>query len=312
MLVLSHRDAERTISEQAGVLTTAQAVGFAGPGAVRGHLAANRWQRICRGVLCTHNGPLSRKEHLWAAVLVAGPAAVLAGTTALAEAGVHGLRDDTIRILVPAARNRTLLLPRLPYDMPRVRVTRTRVLPPEHLQDGRPPRTTPARAAVDAAVWAATSDGARVILAAACQQRRVTPEEIFEVLALRRKLPRHSMIKATTLDIAGGAQALSEINFMNLCRNFRLPSPDQQVRRVDTTGRVRYLDAYWKQWRVHVEVDGAHHMDAGSWADDMLRQNQTWIKGDRILRFPAAVIRSRPAEVAGQLHAALQAGGWRP
>ena len=120
------------------------------------------------------------------------------------------------------------------------------------------------------------------------------------------------MIRSTMLDIAGGAHALSEIDFVNLCRRFRLPSPDQQARRTDAAGRVRYLDAHWKRWRLHVEVDGSHHLDVEQWADDMLRQNQIWISGDRILRFPAAVIRSRPAQVAGQLHAALTAGGWHP
>ena len=298
--------------EQSGVLTTPQAVRLTGRGTVRGHLTAGRWRRVCQGILCTHNGQLARKQHLWVAVLVAGPGAVLAGSTALTEAGVRGLRDDAIRVLVPAVRNRTGRLPQLPSDMPQLKVTPTRVLPVAHLQAGRPPRTTAARAAVDAAVWAQTTDGARSILATACQQRRVTPDQVFEVLAVRRALPRRSMIRSTMLDIAGGAHALSEIDFVNLCRRFRLPRPDQQARRTDAAGRVRYLDAHWKRWKLHVEVDGSHHLDVEQWADDMLRQNQIWISGDRILRFPAAVIRSRPAQVAGQLHAALTAGGWHP
>jgi hypothetical protein len=51
-------------------------------------------------------------------------------------------------------------------------------------------------------------------------------------------------------------------------------------------------------------------MDARHWAADMLRQNQVWIAGDRVLRFPAWLIRARPAEVADQLRAALAAAGW--
>jgi hypothetical protein len=44
----------------------------------------------------------------------------------------------------------------------------------------------------------------------------------------------------------------------------------------------------------------------------MRRQNDIWIAGDRILRFPAWMMRARPEEVAAQLRAALIAAGWRP
>jgi hypothetical protein len=51
-----------------------------------------------------------------------------------------------------------------------------------------------------------------------------------------------------------------------------------------------------------VEIDGAHHMDVRRWADDMLRQNQVWIAGDRILRFPAWLVRAEPAVRAADLN----------
>ncbi|MEV6709076.1 DUF559 domain-containing protein [Micromonospora wenchangensis] len=85
-----------------------------------------------------------------------------------------------------------------------------------------------------------------------------------------------------------------------------------QERRRDADGRTRYLDAYWRRWGLHVEVDGAHHMDVRHWAADLRRQNGVWISGDRILRFTAFDVRHRPDEVAAQLRAALTAAGWRP
>lgn len=116
----------------------------------------------------------------------------------------------------------------------------------------------------------------------------------------------------TAHDAAGGAHALSEIDLIRLCRRFGLPRPESQERRVDASGRVRYLDAYWRRWRLHVEVDGAHHMDARHWEADLRRQNEVWISGDRILRFSAWQVRHRPQEVAAQLRRALEAAGWRP
>ena len=169
-----------------------------------------------------------------------------------------------------------------------------------------------ARSAIDAAVWARGPDQARTVLAVACQQRRVTAAEIFEALAVTPTVRRRSLIRATLADIDGGAHALSEIDFVELCRRYRLPVPDLQERRHDADGRARYLDAYWKRWCLHAEVDGAHHMEVGHWAADMLRQNQVWISGDRILRFPAWLIRAHPDEVAAQVRAALRAAGWDP
>jgi very-short-patch-repair endonuclease len=192
-----------------------------------------------------------------------------------------------------------------------VRIYRSGYLPAEHLQVGRPPRTTVTRAVVDAAAWARTPGEARLVLAAACQQRRVKPDELTEVVAAMPRVRRRRLIRTTLGDIAGGALALSEIDFVALCRRFRLPRPDLRERRTDAEGRVRYLDAYWKDWRLYAEIDGAHHMDVRHWAADMLRQNQIWIAGDRILRFPAWLVRADPSAVADQIRAALLSGGWR-
>ncbi|WP_238433736.1 hypothetical protein [Micromonospora tarensis] len=253
--------------EQAGVLTTAQVSGLLSEGAVRGRIRSGRWRSICRGVVLTGNGRLTRDQQLWVAVLVAGPGSMLAGVTAAAEAGVRGLRREPLHVLVPAARRaaRTTLR-NLPIDMPAVLVHRTSVLPDSHRQLARPPRTTTARALVDAAGWAVGVDEAQGLLAAGCQQRRVLPEELRAVLDVLPRAPRRHLIGQAIGDIAGGAQALSEIDFVRLCRLHRLPVPDLQEHRVDAAGRNRWLDAYWREWRVQVEIDGAHHMDARQWA----------------------------------------------
>jgi hypothetical protein len=297
--------------EQAGVLSTTQAVALLGRGVVRGLVRRNVWRSICRGIVLTTNGRLTRDQQLWVAVIAAGPGAVLAGATAAAEGGVRGLRREPLQVLVPAERHPSRCLPKLPLDMAGVRVYRTGYLPAEHRQVGRPLRTTIARAVVDAAAWARTPNEARFVLAAACQQRRVDPLELTQVVAGMPRVRRRRLIRTTLGDLEGGAQALSEIDFVALCRRFQLPRPDLQERRIDADGRIRYLDAYWKDWRLHVEIDGAHHMDVRYWAADMLRQNQVWIAGDRILRFPAWLVRAEPAMVADQVRAALVASGWR-
>lgn len=312
---LPHDDApelEWLIFGQSGVLTYRQAVDAIGRARVRRMIHAGRWRNIIRGVLLTQNGELTRAQQLWVAVLVAGPGALLAGAAAAAESSVRGLRGDPIDVLVPASRVRTDLLRQLPPDMTGVVVHRTTVLPRDHVQVGRPTRTTLPRAVVDAASWARSNDEARTIVASACQQRRVTAEELDAVVDVLPRMPRRALVRATIADIAGGAQALSEIDFVRLCRRFRLPEPDLQERRRDAAGRLRFLDAYWRKWRLHVEVDGAHHMEVRHWEADLRRQNEVWIPGDRVLRFSSYQVRRRQTEVADQLRRALLASGWQP
>ncbi len=299
--------------EQAGVLTTSQARSVLTEGAVRGLVRSGRWRSVGRGLLLAGNGRLTRDQQLWLAVLAAGSGAVLAGVTAAAESGVRGLRSEPLHVLVPAARRVGRGgLRRLPIDMAAVVVHRSTVLPEEHLQVGRPPRTTTARALVDAAGWAPTVREAQQVLAAGCQQRRVLPEEVSAVLRRMPRAPRRRLIRQTIDDIAGGAQALSEIDFVRLCRRAGLPRPDLQQHRADAAGRTRWLDAYWREWGVHVEIDGAHHMDVRQWTADMQRQNDIWTAGDRILRFPAWLVRAHPDQVADTVRRALIAAGWQP
>jgi very-short-patch-repair endonuclease len=167
-----------------------------------------------------------------------------------------------------------------------------------------------ARALVDAAGWARGEAEARSIVAAGCQQRRTTPGEITAVVQQLPRARRRALILETAGYAAGGAEALSEIAFLRLCKRHRLPPPRMQEPRRDASGRMRYLDAYWPEWHLHVEIDGAHHMGVRHWEADMRRQNDVWIRGDRVLRFSAAQIHHNPTEVAEQLAAALHVAGW--
>jgi very-short-patch-repair endonuclease len=303
---------EWLLFEQSGVLTTAQAARLLSPGKVRHLVGTGRWRRWCRGVLVAHPAELNRQQQLWVAVLSVGGGAVLAGLAAAGEAGLRGFRAEPIDLLVPATRTTATARQRLRPGMPGVRVHRTGVLPPEHIQAARPIRTTTARALVDAAGWVRGEDEARSIIAAGCQQRLATPAEIVAVVERMPRARRRVLIVETARYAQGGATALSEIDFVRLCRRHRLPAPDLQERRRDAAGRTRFLDAYWREWRLHAEVDGAHHMAVRHWEADMTRQNDVWIAGDRILRFSAGQVRHHPAEVAAQVHRALEAAGWVP
>ena len=149
-----------------------------------------------------------------------------------------------------------------------------------------------------------------MIVMAGFQQGLVSADGVRAVLDRMPRAHRRALIAEAVTDAEAGAQSLPEVHFLRLCRRLRLPTPSLQHRRTDSAGQVRYLDAYFEQWGVHVEIDGGQHTDVREWWADMRRQNALWIPGDRVLRFPAWAIRHQPAEVATQLRAALTAAGW--
>jgi very-short-patch-repair endonuclease len=266
---------------QHDVITWAQARRFVSESAMRHRLRTGRWRQVHREIYVAHNGPIGHEQKLWIAVLATG--AVTAGPTALAEYGLRRHSGSEIRVITLANRR--------PRHAPAgVVVHRTSLLPSGDIHEiGDPPKTMPARSVVGAAQWAQTDDEACAIVAA----------------ALQRGL-------ATGADAAGGAHSLAELDYLRHNRHYGLPEPRHQIRRKDSRGRVRYLDVYYEVWQVHVEIDGGHHNDAGAQWADMRRQNDVWIRGDRVLRFPAWLVRRRPAEVFAQVRAALEAAGWRP
>lgn len=75
------------------------------------------------------------------------------------------------------------------------------------------------------------------LLAAGVQQRLVRVGQLERVVTQNKRLRRRRLIASTLDDIAGGAQALSELDFTRLVvRAYRLPEPDRQRRRGNRHG----------------------------------------------------------------------------
>ncbi|WP_405114385.1 endonuclease domain-containing protein [Micromonospora sp. NBC_01405] len=289
---------------QEEVISLHQALRHLSRKAIRHRVDTHRWRQVHRAVFVAHNGPVSAEQFRWIAVLAAGPTAVLGGLTAAQAGGLRGFPGRPIHLMLPATCRRGPL----PQS---VSAHRTTCLPDEDvLAVGQPRRTMPARSIVDAAGWAGSDEEARAVIAAGFQQRLIGGDEVHRVLDRLPRVRRRRLILATAIDAAGGAHSLAELGFLGLVRRAGLPEPTRQLVRYDSTGRRRYLDAYFEQWQVHVEIDGGQHLDPRqAWAD-MGRQNALWVDGDRVLRFPSWAVRARPEEVIAQLRAALRAAGW--
>lgn len=265
--------------------------------AIRAHLAAGRWQ-LCGTAVVLHNAQLTRQQRWTAALINVGPRSVLTSFTGLEQAGLEGWQRDEIHVLAPAGAVRVEC--GLPIVLHRTR------LPPDRLQPARCHRPAPA-ALLAAASFASPRPGVG-ILAATVQQRLATAAELRVALACAPKIRHRVALIAAVADIGMGADALSEIDFVRLCRRAGLPRPRQQAVRVEPSGRRRYLDAEWVRAdgrRVAVEVDGAIHLAPARWFADQLRQNEITLSGTVVLRFPSAILRTEPGLVIAQLRRAL-------
>jgi hypothetical protein len=269
---------------------------------IRAQLAAQRWRTLSSTVLALHNSPLTVAQQRWAAVLAAGPDTGLGGRTALELAGLKNWADDAVHVVAPAGTR----VPSLD-DVPLV-LHQSRTLRTHHVVDAGPRRTTVPRAAIDAAAWSRSSRTAAGLLAAVVQQKLATAGQIADALAEAGPIRHARILRSAVCDISGGAQALSEIDFGRLCRNYGLGKPQRQVLRTDADGRRRYLDALLTGpdgREVGIEIDGAHHMASEQWDRDLDRGNELTIAGTAVLHFTTSTVRLEPWRVARQIRQAL-------
>jgi hypothetical protein len=292
-----------------GVLSTSTALRFMSEDQLRWKIASGRWQKPSRGVVIAQSGPPTERQSLRVALLRAGPRSTLAGLTAARLDGFKGFDDKAsfadrpVYLLVPYGYKRRTS----PLGLAVV-THYSRFLGDADVHPTRQPRRTRmARSLIDAAVWMPTDRGAVAVLAAGMQQGLARVDDLRLVANRIETLRRRRLIIDALCDIAGGSQAISELDFVRLAvRPFGLPEPSRQEARRDQRGRRRWIDAAWDDCKVAVEIDGAHHTEdpLQRW-DDMERDIDLMLDGYRTLRFPAWLVRKNPEYVASRVREAL-------
>lgn len=272
--------------------------------AVNARLAAGRWQRVHPGVYAAYSGPLARGTRLWAALLYAGPDAVLSHDTAGMLWGVLDW-DDAAPTVVTVPANRRV------RDQPRVRIHRSRRLRYIRHPAAWPPRTRVEDTALDIALTADLDDGL-AILARACQRRLTSAHRLAEVLEFRPHQPRQRLIQRALVDIGSGAHSMLELRYQrHVERAHGLPEGRRQ-RPAGSAARREWTDVYYEEFGVRCELDGRlGHLDAaGAWRD-MDRDNRGVLAGEWTLRFGWSDVVGRPCAVASQVADLLRMRGWR-
>jgi very-short-patch-repair endonuclease len=296
-----HATVTALAADQGGVVSRRQVyAGGLTRGEVRHEVRVGRWQLVGDQSVCLHNSEMSQLGHFWAAVFQGGPRACLDGEAALVASGLQRYTIERIRVSVPrGARIRRSRV----YD-----IRQTRRWSAEDRAVGGIARVRVPTAAVRAALWARTDKQAAYLLTLTVQQGLARPEQLgVEMLRIRRD-KRRVFLHAIVNDLLDGARSLGELDVAEECRRRGLPAPVRQVLRKDGRGRY-YLDLYWPEHHLVVEIDGIHHTWAENVVGDALRQNSLALSGDTVLRLPLLGLRLTPDDFFAQIGTALGVPG---
>jgi len=293
----------RLLARQCGVLASwqAEAAGISRYD-VQDLLRSQRWQRVGFGTYAAFTGQPPREATLWAAVLRAGPQAILSHETAAELDGLLNTGSRDIHVTVPHPQHKLaaqgIVIHRSSRDIAIRRIGRL------------PPRAMPEETVLDLAEAATSFDDVIAILARACQRRLITPFVLTETMQQRARLRWRAEITQALGDVAAGAHSPLEYRYVrDVERAHGLPEASRQAR-AGHNGRNIFRDALYRRYRLIVELDGrANHPDEQRWSDQR-RDNAAAVEGVITLRYGWADVTERACETAREVGTALAGRGW--
>jgi hypothetical protein len=288
---------------QCGIVTKRQAIA-AGltRSVIASHVRYGRWQRLQPGVYATFTGRPTRLAVFWAAVLSAGPGAMLSYQTAAELAGLIKRPSDLVHVTVPADR-------RVAHRPGIVVHTSKRALAARHPAK-LPPRTRIEETVLDLAGVARTIDDACAWITRSLGSRVTTQDKLHQALALRSKIRwRAELTELLTPDAAGFHSVLERRYHSNVERPHGLPTARRQARFV--SGRHNeYRDALYEAYNTAIELDGdaTHGADTKWW--DVRRDNAAAADGTVTLRYGWFDVTQLRCQVAAEVARVLVARGF--
>lgn len=298
---LSYRE---LLSLQRGVISRDQALelGFS-PYSVRWRVRTGQWRRLHRGVYAAFTGEPPREAMLWAAVLRAGPSAVLSYHTAAELDGLITAGSTAIHVSVAGGRH--------PRPAPGLVLHRSERVRQARHPASAPPRTRIEETVLDLTQAAATLDDAFSWLARACGGRFTTPARLQAAMASRNRLRWRAELSSALAGIGDGVHSVLEHRCArDVERAHGLPRPERQAR-VRRGARTEYRDALYRRYGLAVETDGRlAHAGEARWRD-IRRDNAAAADGIITLRYGWQDITQRPCDVAAEIATVLRRRGWK-
>jgi predicted transcriptional regulator of viral defense system len=268
---------------------------------IKKRVTRGRWQQLYRGVYAVFSGPPPRDTWLWAAVLRAGPGAVLSHQTA---AELHGLVDsptDTIFVTVPFSRCTTPGLV--------VRISARADLARQPCRE--PPRTSIEETVLDLVQFSKTFDEVCGWVTRACGRGLTSVERLRTAMTARKKMRWRPELDEILAAAGDGIHSVLEYRYLrDVERAHGLPRSRHQVC-VIIDGKSVYRDAYYEEYRAAVELDGrATHPEEEQWRDRQ-RDNKAHARGVITSRYGWRDIYGHACETALLQAQILRERGWQ-
>lgn len=291
------------VAGQCGVFARWQANAIAvDRGLINARLASGRWQRLYQGVYAAFTGRPGRDAELWAAVLRAGPRAVLSHQTAAEVEGFAARPSRLIHVTVPLDQHMVRVPGIAVHRSSRIELTRHPLR--------TPPRTRVEETALDLAHTAATLDDAFGWISRPCSRRLTVAPLLLEAMQHRNRMRWRSELTLALADVAEGVLSPLEHRYVrDVERAHGLPPAKRQVL-ITRGGQRQYLDNLYEEFGLGVELDGqAYHPAEDRWKD-IGRDNALAADGILILRYGWPEVSDRSCTVAIQVGDTAATRGW--
>jgi very-short-patch-repair endonuclease len=293
---------DRLAQIQRGVLSASQArqYGVSVPW-VRSRLRSGKWQQMHHGVYATFTGEPSRDALLWAAVLRAGPGALLSHYSAAELFGLVDVPTTLIHVTIPQSRR---VLPVRGLSI-HVSSRAPRAAHPTAM----PPRTRIEETVLDLTQLSASADDACGWVARGIGRGLTTQDRLRDALGLRIRVHFRAELSELLSPELAGVNSLLEYRYVKWVEMpHGLPRGRRQASAVSAGGRI-FRDVLYDEHHLTVELDGrAAHPGDTRWKD-IRRDNAAVADGLNTLRFGWSDLRNQPCLVAHQVYRALCRSG---
>ncbi|MFR9729579.1 hypothetical protein ACL03H_10145 [Saccharopolyspora sp. MS10] len=264
------------------------------------------WTRLLPGIILAAPGLPNTDDLITAALLRAGPTAMITG---MHGARLHGLTtaDDSapIHVLIPHGKRI--------QGSERIKFERTTRLPEAVTEDGIP-LAPPTRAVMDAArTWQPRETIAALLIEAMQRVPGCTAKALVREMDRGNRrgtgLPRE-ILAAMTADVRSAA----ELHALELIKNSDLPDPAWNIPVFSSRGEYIGLpDAWFDDVGLAVEFDSvAFHFSKADYAATIKRNTRYAVHGISVLQILPSDLLNNPDQVITSIRRALRAAALRP
>lgn len=264
------------------------------------------WQKILPGVYSLETGTVTTDQRQMAALLHAGPDAVLTGAAAVRRHRLGCAGGNDVDILVPAASR--------VKGHGYVRIRRTERMPDSPFASRKLRYAPLARAAGDAARVMLNAEDVRALVSEVLHRGKgCTVEDLISELNAG-PVPGSGLLRAALFEVSEGIRSEAERDLKFCIDGSALPKPLYNPRLYLSDGTfIAMPDAWWPRAGVAGEVDSLrHHILARDHEATTARRNRMEAADIRVLQFLPSTIKSGWPTHFQNLKAAIEKGMQRP